>query len=284
MSYRKLHLNADAKPGEFGTYRRHLSRNTELNGVHVHDFIELFWVEKGPGLHWINGERRVVSPGVLQLVRANDAHLLYALPGIDFEWTNVAFYPASWHALRRRYFSNGVRFFDVRSVSGREFRLSKDQQATLRMAAVDLAHGARDLAAFERFLFNALALISSVERVSSDVPLWLRQLDQELRQQVNFSRGVAAVVGEAGRCAEHVCREYRRYFGRTPTETMTVARMEYASSQLENTEMKIVDLALEVGLQNLGYFYRTFEAHFRCTPREYRRQLARARGVRVPRE
>lgn len=57
---------------------------------------------------------------------------------------------------------------------------------------------------------------------------------------------------------------------------MTAARMEYAARQLAHTEIKIADLALEVGLQNLGHFYRAFEKHFGCTPRQYRVQRMQA--------
>ncbi len=277
----KLHLSGAVKPGEHGTYQRHLSRHCEYSGAHSQDYFELFWVEKGPGIHWINGDRREVAAGVLQLIRPEDAHGFHALPGGDFEWTNVAFFPSSWKALRQRYFSEGIRYFDVKEVAGREFHLPKDALVSLRLAAADLARGARDRLAFERFLLNALALIDTKEAPHAAVPAWLGELEQELRQQANFSGGVAAVVALAGRCPEHVCREYRRHFGRTPTATMNSSRMEYASLQLETTDMKILDLALDIGFQNLGHFYRTFEKHFNCTPREYRLQVMRS-GRAVP--
>jgi AraC-like DNA-binding protein len=43
-----------------------------------------------------------------------------------------------------------------------------------------------------------------------------------------------------------------------------------ADENYETTDIKIFDLALDIGFQNLGHFYRTFEKHFCCTPREYR--------------
>jgi len=268
------------RPGEQGTYRRHLCRHREFAGAHVHDYLELFWVEKGPGIHWINGEKRVLSPGILQLVRAEDAHGFYAMDGLDFEWTNVAFFPSSWRALRKRYYSTGMRFFDVEDPASREFSMSNERLAALRYAAGDLARGSRDRLTFERFLLNVLAVLDDNGGLQPAVPVWLAGLEQELRQQANFSRGVSAVVAGAGRCPEHVCREFRRYFGKTPTAVMGEARMEFAASQLATTGMKIVDLALEVGMENLGHFYRCFEKHFECTPRQYR--LRQLRTGRVP--
>ena len=277
MFYNKLRLAEAVGQEEHGTYRRHLSRHCEFAGAHVHDYLELFWVEKGPGVHWINGIERVVDEGVLQLIRSEDAHALYARPGRDFEWTNVAFFKSSWTALRKRYYPGQICYFDVMDVHDREYRLSKEQLVALRLSSAELTRGARDRLAFERFLLNALAVISRERPAGPLIPAWLVDLDQELRQQANFLHGVAALVSRAGRCPEHVCREYRRYFGSTPTETMTTARMDYASFQLGNTDMKIVDLAMEAGLQNLGHFYRTFEKRFACTPGEYRRHLMRSR-------
>jgi AraC-like DNA-binding protein len=281
MSFRKIHLSDAVKSGEHGTYQRHLIRHCEYSGAHTQDYFELFWVEKGPGMHWINGVAQEVAVGTLQLIRPEDAHGFFALPGRDFEWTNVAFFPSSWKALRQRYYSDRIRYFDVKEAFGREFHLPKDGLVSLRLAIADLARGARDRLAFERFLLNALALLSTEESPHEAVPGWLYKLDQELRQQANFSSGVARVVALAGRCPEHVCREYRRYFGRTPTATMTSSRMEYASLQLETTDIKILDLALDIGFQNLGHFYRTFEKHFYCTPREYRLHVMRS-GRAIP--
>lgn len=280
MSPVKLRLATALAPGEHGTYRRHRCQYPKPSAPHTHDYLELFWVERGTGIHWINGVERGVPTGTLQLIRPEDTHTFCVPPGGDFEWTNVALPTASWTALRRRYFSGEPRYFDVPAVASREFRLPDEALAALRTAAAELARGARDRLAFERFLLNALAVIASTEPPAAGIPPWLAELDQDLRQQGNFSRGVAAVVARVGRCAEHVCREYRRHYGRTPTATMTAARMDYAAHQLEITDRTILDLCLDVGLENLGHFYRTFERRFHCTPREYRLR----RKLPAPRE
>ena len=44
------------------------------------------------------------------------------------------------------------------------------------------------------------------------------------------------------------------------------------------TDRKILDIALECGLGNLGYFYRLFAKQYGLTPRQYRlRQQALVR-------
>jgi AraC family cel operon transcriptional repressor len=282
MSYKKLRLANALQAQEHGTYLRHFSRHAEFSGAHTHDYVELFWVEKGPGVHWINREAHIVEAGTLQLVRADDVHTLYALPGYAFEWTNVAFPISTWTFLRKRYFADRARFFDVPDPDGRKYLLPRERVVALRVAAAELAQGARSRVAFERFLLNALAQIPDASRPSRIAPGWLVQIHQDLRQQANFGRGVASVIASAGRCPEHVCREYRRHYGRTPTETITLARMEFAAFQLENTDMKIVDLALEVGLENLGHFYRVFQKHFGCTPRDFRMRTAEVRQKEPP--
>jgi AraC family cel operon transcriptional repressor len=213
-----------------------------------------------------------VVPGTVQLIQPSDSHTFAARSNRDFEWTNVAFYSSSWRSLRRRYFPEGVRYFDLPDWRLREFVLSKEQLSELRLAAAALNRGARDRLAFERFLLNALSLLPGISPSRSAPPAWLSELKQELQQQIHFATGPSPVVQKAGRCPEHVCREFRRYFDCTPTAAMTAARMEYAGRQLIETDVKIVDLALEIGLNNLGHFYRSFERYFSCTPRQYRQR------------
>ena len=47
-------------------------------------------------------------------------------------------------------------------------------------------------------------------------------------------------------------------------------RLEQAQKLLLETEMRIEDVALEVGYENLGFFYRLFSEKYGMKPREYR--------------
>lgn len=258
------------------TYARHRFLQTKAGRVHDHDYYEVFWVEKGPGIHVINGQHHEVSAGTVQLIQPPDCHTFYSRPEAVFECTNIAFPAAVWREMRRRYFP-GEReaMFDRPAWSHREFTGLSAYIGDLRNAAADLHAGRRDRLALDRFLLQMLGIVASRHEPGGSIPRWLRDLRQELRQQVNFISGVPEIITRSSRCHAHVCREYRRYYGKTPTAEMTEARMRYAAQKLRTTDWEIPDIAWQVGLSNLGYFYRIFQEQHGCSPGAYRREHSR---------
>jgi len=276
MSPIHMRLANALQEGACCTYARHRFLQTKPHRVHDHDYYEVFWVEKGPGIHDINGQHHEVVAGTVQLIRPSDRHSFYSLPGQVFEGTNVAFPASVWRELQRRYFpADREAMFDRPGWQSREFTGLAAYIGDLRHAASDLHAGRRDRLALDRFLLPMLGIVASRHESSGTIPRWLRGLRQELRQQVNFISGVPDVIARSSRCHPHVCREYRRYYGKTPTEEMTEARMRYAAQKLRTTDLEILDIALQVGLSNLGYFYRIFREQHGCSPAAYRREHSR---------
>jgi transcriptional regulator GlxA family with amidase domain len=82
--------------------------------------------------------------------------------------------------------------------------------------------------------------------------------------------GVPALARLVGRGVDHLNRVVRAGQGRTATELVTAMRLDWAASALRMGDRPIADIAADVGLANLGHFYRCFRARFGATPRRYR--------------
>ena len=103
------------------------------------------------------------------------------------------------------------------------------------------------------------------------VPEWLRTLCNEAGKKEHFTQGTAALVGLSGKSHAYVCRMFRKYLAMSPTEYINELRMAYAENLLLNTDMEIVDISLEIGLDNVSYFYDLFKRrHNLMTPHVYR--------------
>ena len=48
-------------------------------------------------------------------------------------------------------------------------------------------------------------------------------------------------------------------------------RMSQACFYLSNTDLSVSDIAARVGYENLGFFYKKFEAIYQMSPASYRR-------------
>ncbi len=65
-------------------------------------------------------------------------------------------------------------------------------------------------------------------------------------------------------------KEIKRKTGKTYTQLLQEKRLSQAALLLTNTNVKISDIALAVGYNNMSYFHKIFEARFKLSPKRYR--------------
>ena len=66
-------LSANEK---FHIARVNITSSQDLS-LHSHDYAEILWVEKGTGIHHVNGHQFRLSPGDLIMVRPKDRHTFF---------------------------------------------------------------------------------------------------------------------------------------------------------------------------------------------------------------
>ncbi len=241
---------------------------------HWHDFLELFWCDRGRGWHWINGQQRPLAVGTLVLIRAQDVHGFSRSDDQPLRIFNVAFAPETWAYLFRRYIKPGRDLWASREVASREWNLSPAQVAELTRNAAELRAGARSREAIERFLLNVVYQIRSIEsaKPSTELPEWLDRLQRQIAGPEQFHRGTIGLAELAGKSPEHVARAVRKYFHTTPTGLLNEARMTYAAERLTTTDDDILNICIDCGLENLSHFYALFRKRWGVAPNRYRQQ------------
>ncbi|MCW8129126.1 MAG: AraC family transcriptional regulator [Planctomycetota bacterium] len=241
---------------------------------HDHDFPELFLMERGRAIHRINGREQELREGDLVLIRPPDRHCFHAPAGEPFRYANVAFARATLAYLRARYFSRERGFWGARNPLPAVHRLPARVAKPVSEAIERLSRRPKTRFEIERFLLFVLGELAAPARADAEgaPPEWLLRACERIQRPEHFGRGVDEFVRLAGRSAEHASRVTRRLTGRTPTDWVNDARMDYAAQLLSVGDRKIAEIALDCGVANLGHFYALFRKRHGCAPRRYRMQ------------
>lgn len=92
--------------------------------------------------------------------------------------------------------------------------------------------------------------------------------------QANYSRPIrlgdlAALISVN---ESYFCRFFKELTAKSPLEYMNQVRVQKAAVLLKAGSEKVMDVALDVGFNNLSYFIGVFKRYFGCTPSEYRKR------------
>lgn len=240
--------------------------------LHTHDFVEVCWVESGAGVHVVNGERVPLQAGDLLLIRARDAHDFRGGRPQPLTLLNVAFEPDVPNDLRRRYFPRGGFPWHAGRLPPC-VRLGRGALARTTEAAERLAQAPQTRLSLDRFLIGVLDEVTYPRRLAAtaDLPPWLaRAVRRFAEDPAQLAAGVGALAALAGRSPAHVNRTFRRHSGQTTTAFVNRLRLDRAALELRLTSKPILEIAIDCGMPNLGYFYRRFGERFDTTPRRYR--------------
>jgi len=260
-----------------GDAKLHVARLTLREGAgfgaHTHDFAEVFWIERGEAVHEINRRREPLTAGQMVLMRPADTHDFLVRARCGATLVNVAFEADVLEQLRSRYFAQSSWPWAGERLPAK-FKLTPADLVQLRGWADDLARAAPGARTRDWFLLSVLHLISRAPLTHADPnrPAWLDDALTRFANPDEFPGGVARLAELAQRCPEHLNRVVRKVSGKTATDLVNELRLDFASRELRMTNRPILDITLDCGLENLGYFYRIFKKRFGLTPRQFRLQ------------
>lgn len=271
-------LAADGIDSEIQAHYRLIASVRDTIGMHTHDFFELFLILKGNVVHVINGKTQLLQENTLVFIRDRDVHCYEQTTDSDCQFINLSFH--------REVLDDLIAFL------GEGF----PSERLLEPAMPPLTLLSRTEKEYVRYRLNQLSLIpqekklvikAEVRAVLTDLfsryikaeadsaelagqPEWFKALCRAARRKEHFTSGTAAIVKLSGKSHAYVCRMFRKHLGMSPTQYINELRMSYAENLLLNTDMDIVDISLEIGLDNISYFYDLFKRRHHLTPHRYR--------------
>ncbi|MFP4974442.1 AraC family transcriptional regulator [Paenibacillus sp. CN-4] len=271
-------LAADGIDTEIQAHYRLIASVQDTTGAHTHDFFELFLILKGSVVHVINGSRQLLQENTLVFIRDRDVHSYEQTTDSDCQFINLSFHRRVLEDLfaflgdgfpSQKLLEPAMPPSVVLSKTEKEYvryRLDQLNQIPQQQKLVIKA----EVRAVLTDLFSRYIRAGGTPAETAGQPAWLKSLCMEAGKKEHFTRGTAALVQLSGKSHAYVCRMFRKYLGLSPTEYINELRMTYAENLLQNTDMEIVEISMEVGLDNVSYFYDLFKRKHNLTPNRYR--------------
>ena len=125
------------------------------------------------------------------------------------------------------------------------------------------------------FFAKQLSTLSNqivMEQVHAEPPVIVRAR-QYIAQNKTEILSLGAVAKAAGASVFHFCKLFRKSTGLKFTDYVARVRLEDARTRLANPNLRISEIAYDVGFQSLTQFNRTFQRIFGQAPGEYRTKL-----------
>jgi len=246
--------------------------------LHTHEFAEFFLIISGKINHLVNSEYQELNAGTLVFIRPADIHGFEQLDGSACELVNVAF-KLEFLLDLSAYLGND---FFLRKYTGPVmspvFKLSlleTDDLATRLIRMNALQNTAHDLARLNvkimlADIFTRFFLDTGLSNFNNERPDWFEQMNLEMRKHKNLREGLDRMKQLAPCTQEHLCKCFRKFLDKTPTEFINEQRIKQAAKQIVETDDKILAVALELGFKSLSRFYSMFKKYYGISPAKFR--------------
>ena len=129
---------------------------------------------------------------------------------------------------------------------------------------------------------SALANQIVLEQHNSEPPLVLKAREY-IEKHKNEELSLADVAKAAGASIFHFCKVFHRATGLKFTDYVARVRLEDARNRLLNPNLRVSEIAYDVGFQSLTQFNRTFKRVFGQSPSEFRARVSSRKGPLKPR-
>ena len=91
--------------------------------------------------------------------------------------------------------------------------------------------------------------------------------------------GIQELAERLGIGERHLSRLFQKHVGATPLQTARTIRLQRAKRLLDESDLKIAEVAFQAGFGSVRQFNATFSQKYPCSPYQYRNKRRNASGA-----
>ena len=235
---------------------------TEVWNSHFHKSFELVYVIEGSLICFSNGEEYILKSGQFGICLPYDIHS-YEPQGDTHYWVCVFSedYVHDFYKIIKDK-TGGFAFECSRSVT--EFITENliNNQNPSRLLIKSALYSVCD----EYLKCNNLT--EKNKKITENIAVIIEYVEKNHTKDIKLS-DIGKLLGYD---YHYVSRYFHTIFKMSFSEFLTLYRLETAAELMEQSDKKLVDIAMESGFQSVRSFNDCFKTHFKITPSEYKKR------------
>ena len=257
-----------------------IDNKAQMPLLHTHDYYEVFLVTCGTAVHHANNGAFNLKKGSLVFIRPEDSHCYQEPISNDFQLINLL--------LTKQLMSSLLAFLDfdnqnsslIQGAYPPQRNINGDRYVSLfsilnrlmiyPKTSTDAYNTAFKLVATE---IISLFFFGNADDKNLLYPDWLNTLIEQMHHPENYTVGLSRLYELANCSPEHAGRTFKRYLQQPPTHFLNEIRLDEAARRLIHTDDSIIEIASDVGYNNLSHFYHLFQKRYHTSPKDYRKYI-----------
>lgn len=252
--------------------------------AHWHDEMEIIYVKKGYGTITVDLESHLVESGTLALILPGQLHSIDQSDTDSMEYENIIFHPNILFSKQADscyldYFqpllSNTISIPTLITPALTNYTEiascidGADEICKTYPKAYQFAIKSRLL----QFFFLLFAATNETPGKSQDSRTLdkMKRILKYLEHNYMNKISIADISDEIGLSESYFMKFFKNTMGSSFIDYLNEYRLTMASRLLLSSDSSILDIAGEVGFDNLSYFNRLFKKRFETTPSNYRK-------------
>ena len=256
--------------------------NFEFPFYHGHKDWELFIVLNDHILHRINGEEKMMSPGMACLVGPKDQHALFYPKRAQNQFQGVCFPIREAYMKKLLMMLSPLCYQDLSTTPDPlYFNLSplalEKYTDSLLNAQTNYNQSTPETELRCSIVFWEILLqLLEQRQASTAIPPVLKPLIQRLNNPLITNEEVKAAQKDLPYSYPQLTRIFKKHMHCTMTQYVNRTKLQYSKELLSNTNMSLTEIVNALHIESTSHFHNLFKTHFHITPAEYRKQATRA--------
>ena len=237
---------------------------------HSHEnYIEIFIVTEGKLIHHFNKQQTVMKTGDAFIVFPGQYHKHSPYKNYPSQHINLTCNPDFANNLLKLYFNSDAPLCAKQLVhlNTNAFQTALNYQKIILESPDEFSQNVF-LKAFISFIIG----LFYIGEDRTEMPDWLKDFIRKLNN-VNLSNDfkISEIYNVSNYSQTTLCREFKKYTGKTLVSYINDLKLNYACNLLKNTTFPLWSIANTVGFSSQAHFTRLFKERYGITPLQFRK-------------